>query len=58
MKKLIALMLALVMCFAMLVSCGDDDESSSSEAPSESQSESIGELPSENLDGDNEVSFN
>ena len=65
MKRIIALLLALILCFAMLVSCGDDDESSSSSS-GESQSEQggggqvdlegIGDLPNDpNVPGDNEM---
>lgn len=56
MKKLLALMLALIACFTMLVSCGDDTESSSSESESESVAAPEG-LPEENLDVDNEIEF-
>ena len=66
MKRIIALLLALILCFAMLVSCGDDGESSSSEG-GESQSEQggetvdlgdVGELPNDpNVEGDNIVEF-
>ena len=67
MKRIIALLLALILCFAMLVSCGDDEESSSSSS-GESQSEQgggqvdlegIGDLPNDsNVEGDNIVEFN
>ncbi len=56
MKKIIALMLSLLMCFAMLVSCGPDEED-----PSESSSSELpgaDELPSENTDADNIINFN
>ncbi len=66
MKRIIALLLALILCFAMLISCGDDDESSSSEG-GESQSEQggetvdlgdVGELPNDSYEpGDNIVEF-
>ncbi len=67
MKRIIALLLALVLCFAMLVSCGDDEESSSSSSESQSEQggggivdlEGIGDLPNDsNVEGDNIVEFN
>lgn len=66
MKRIIALLLALILCFAMLVSCGGDGESSSSEG-GESQSEQggetvdlsdLGNLPNDSYEpGDNIVEF-
>ena len=56
MKKFIALMLSLLMCFAMVfVSCKDNgDESSSSE---ETPSAEVSGLPTENTSGDNVIEF-
>lgn len=56
MKKIIALMISLLLCFSMVfVSCGDEDESSSSES---SNVEQPGNLPEENTEGDNIINFN
>lgn len=57
MKKILALMLSLLMCFAMLVSCGPDEEESSSSEESSSELPSEGELPEEKTDADNIVKF-
>lgn len=57
MKKIIALMLSLLMCFAMLVSCGPDEEDPT-EDPSSSTEPGQSELPSEDTDADNIVNFN
>ncbi|MBQ8738585.1 MAG: hypothetical protein IJZ04_03705 [Clostridia bacterium] len=47
MKKLLSLILALIMCFVTLISCGNEENSSSqSETKSESSSESVSQIQS------------
>ena len=59
MKRIIALMLALLLCFALLVSCGGDDDDGD-DSSSSVNNPSLDSVPTDeepNMDGENPVEF-